>query len=193
MAQYGLMRTKIETLPWLLADAAEAALLDDRVCPEVPPSFGDGAVLKISYGAMLWSPSTPGRNPDDYAADLEKARTGIEECLGLAFRGMEGRTEFRMVLEDIRFYPTHVWSVRRVPIVALIRTAEEIPDSHYQGLTVFPAYRDMDYLKNLINRPAVLCLKGEERRARDAVNADKSDWDKHIKPGRVVLTASKCI
>lgn len=76
----------------------------------------------------------------------------------------------------------------RYPCAVLIGTIDEIPPSNRFALTLFPRFTSqMDPLTNTLNRPGVLALKGEEKRAMRQLNPDPGavDWRSFIKPRRV--------
>ena len=81
----------------------------------------------------------------------------------------------------------------RLACAALIGTVDEIPSAKHFALSLFPRFvSQMTPLDNTLNRPGILALKGEEKRAVRHLNPDPAaaDWRSFIKPERVSQLAA---
>jgi hypothetical protein len=100
----------------------------------------------------------------------------MQRAAGCAFGRLVGELCRPSEVRGMLFYePLSFGQSWRVPCAVLIGTADDIPPVTGLGLTLFPRYGGMSVLMNILNRPGVLCLKGEETKARDAVNPDTAD------------------
>jgi hypothetical protein len=96
-------------------------------------------------------------------------------------------------LRDIQFFDaigSGGW--RKFPFAALIGTIEDIPKPERQALTFFPRYYEMDVLTNILSRPFLLAVKGEETRATSSLKDRKDNWRDFIRGERVQRIAAKC-
>jgi hypothetical protein len=73
----------------------------------------------------------------------------------------------------------------------VLHTIEDIPPASKFGLTLFPLFDDLDILTNVLNRPGLFCIKGEDRRARKALS-EGADWCQFISGQRAIYTAGQC-
>ena len=190
--QYALMRTGIERRPWVLLDAVELGHLESQRQPVEDEANLQNEIWKLAYGAMMWSPDKLD-SPELTHADQRLVMDKLTALFGHAFIRLTEDGWYRTSLvQDIEFFPRLPGKTRHVGVAVLIKTVEEIPRSDQFGLTMFPRYGNLDILSNILNRPGLLCLKGEERRAIPRLNPDPSGWRDLIDADRAIRTAYKC-
>ncbi len=191
--QYVLVKPSKLGRPWALVDGRELDQLQSGVQPELEDKRPGVEMWKVAYGAMRWPPDDEAwKGQTTQSEDLQSIEK-FGKLLGLAFCRLTERQTFRLSLvQDIQFFPHLPGLSRHVGLAVLLKTREQIPPDSQPGLTLFPHYDDLDPLTNIINRPALLCLKGEERKARKALAKDQSRWRDFIDAERAIETAYKC-
>jgi hypothetical protein len=178
----------------ILVDAAEYLVLSglDANCEPVLDEPVDEAKFtwRVVYGSLMPSPL-------HLDCDVVGTMMGLCGCaFGRLVSVREPAPTCRVSeIRDIKiFEATARGRTVSYPVAALIGTVEAIPKAHKQALTMFPRYRGMDVLTNVINRPFLMALKGEEQRGTKAINAvpDGADWAQFVNEARAKSTALKC-
>lgn len=190
--QYALI--EIQDRP-ILIDANEYGALNLlRETPVIDEPVDEGALVwKLVYGSFK-----PNRD-----RDAEEALGAMREQMGVAWGRIiarDGLCRWAEVKDVETFEPIRrghampAGHAADVPVAVLLATRDEIPPADEQGLTLFPRYASqMDPLTNVLNRPGLLCLKGEEKRVRKQLNPlPPEDWRSLIDRERAVRTAGKC-
>lgn len=173
-----------------LMDASEYvalnAYVERRVMPSLEVCDESVFVWRVVYGAAMASPL---HAPDDLVAAIMATRS----CAYGRLAGRDPATCRLSELRDIEFFaPIAAGKSIKHPFAALLGTIEDIPKPERQALTLFPRYSSMDVLTNVINRPFLLAVKGEEGRAGGTLKGDTETWRAFIRPDRVAPIAAKC-
>ena len=155
-----------------IIDALELAALERRQSITDEPADESAFVWRIAYGQFL---PQPFRDSQEAAAELQTYQ-------GAAFGRITEKFTCRLSeVRAVELFPlVMVGHSARFPCAVLIGTIDTIPPSHASAaLALFPRFTsDMGPLDNTLNRPGVLALKGEEKRAVAKLNPDPSkiDW-----------------
>jgi hypothetical protein len=142
-------------------------------------------VWKVVYGAIVGQPNIPCEKLLEYFM-------GFKGCgFGRIVDGVCCISEVRdFVTLEPRTIGIHQYFF--IPVAVLLGTTEQIPPiSKGRALTLFPRFTPkMKPLTNVLNRPGILCIRGEERHAKPDPDAD--EWKNHIKPDRAIKAALAC-
>jgi hypothetical protein len=137
--------------------------------------------------------SVQGQNATSGAAHPGRYRNHDEVA---RLRRLNGGTHCRCSeIRDIRFFSSLPWGARQCyPFAALFGSLEEIPSSSHFALTLFPRYGGMDVVTNILNRPLVVAIKGEEKGAVTFLNPDCEavPWERFINEDRAKSIGRKC-
>jgi hypothetical protein len=190
--QYALMPVPDGRL--ILVDATEYLVLSGLEADSDPvldePVDEAKFTWRVVYGSLMPSPLHPG-------CDVVDTMMHLRGCGFGRLVSVREPAPFCRVSEvrDIRiFEATARGKSVCYPVAALVGTVEVLPKAHKQALTMFPRYHGMDVLTNVVNRPFLIALKGEEQRGTKAINVapDGADWAQFVNEDRAKSIALKC-